>query len=304
MAGVKHTTQSVLTNDPGSEISKDAWNADHTVDDNSVAPAKLAVSATDKVIGRSTAGAGAGEEIALTAAGRALIDDADAAAQRTTLGVAYGVTGDMSASAEGDTVAAGAAGKVSDAGHRHAREAFGTTAAAIGTSAGGSATTPSKSDHVHASGAGTPSTQAFGDAAAVGSGPAASMTDHKHAMPAQPIVTINFVIDGGGAVITTGIKGDLVVDFACTILSWTLLPDQSGSIVVDIWKDTYANFPPVIGDVITASAKPTVTTTTKNQSSTLTGWTTSIAAGDVLRFNVNSVTTVQRVTLSLKVQKT
>lgn len=44
------------------------------------------VSATDKLLGRSTAGAGDIEEITCTAAGRALLDDADAAAQRTTLG--------------------------------------------------------------------------------------------------------------------------------------------------------------------------------------------------------------------------
>lgn len=43
--------------------------------------------ATDKLLGRSTSGAGAGEEITCTAAGRALLDDADAAAQRTTLGL-------------------------------------------------------------------------------------------------------------------------------------------------------------------------------------------------------------------------
>ena len=48
------------------------------------------VSATDKLLGRSTAGAGDVEEIACTAAGRALIDDADAAAQRTTLGLVIG----------------------------------------------------------------------------------------------------------------------------------------------------------------------------------------------------------------------
>lgn len=44
------------------------------------------VSATDKILGRSTAGAGTVEEITCTAAGRAILDDADAAAQRTTLG--------------------------------------------------------------------------------------------------------------------------------------------------------------------------------------------------------------------------
>jgi len=45
------------------------------------------VSATDRVLGRSSLGAGVVEEIPCTAAGRALIDDADAAAQRTTLGL-------------------------------------------------------------------------------------------------------------------------------------------------------------------------------------------------------------------------
>lgn len=56
--------------------------------DEAVTYAKLQnVSATDRLLGRSSAGAGDVEEIPLTAAGRALIDDADATAQRTTLGL-------------------------------------------------------------------------------------------------------------------------------------------------------------------------------------------------------------------------
>jgi hypothetical protein len=54
----------------------------------------LNASATDKLLGRVTAGAGAVEEIACTAAGRALLDDATAADQRNTLSVdAAKVTG-------------------------------------------------------------------------------------------------------------------------------------------------------------------------------------------------------------------
>lgn len=60
-----------------------------TIDNDAVTYAKIQnVSATDKILGRSTAGAGDIEEIDCTAAGRALLDDADAAAQRTTLSAA------------------------------------------------------------------------------------------------------------------------------------------------------------------------------------------------------------------------
>jgi hypothetical protein len=121
---------------------------------------------------------------------------------------------------------------------------------------------------------------------------------------AQRTAEIVFVIDGGGSAITTGQKGYLPIDFACTITQATLVADQSGSIVIDVWKDTYANFPPVDADSITASAPPTLSTAQKSQDSTLTGWTTSIAAGDVLGFNVDSITTCTRVTITLKVTKT
>jgi hypothetical protein len=110
---------------------------------------------------------------------------------------------------------------------------------------------------------------------------------------------INLVFDGGGAAITTGVKFPVKMPHAGTITSWDILPDQSGSIVFDIWKDTYANYPPTIADTITASAKPTLSAATKAQSSTLTGWTTSFAAGDILLFNVDSASTVTKVTLVL-----
>lgn len=59
-----------------------------TIDNNVVTYAKIQdVSATDKLLGRSTSGAGDVEEIVCTAAGRAILDDADATAQRTTLGL-------------------------------------------------------------------------------------------------------------------------------------------------------------------------------------------------------------------------
>jgi hypothetical protein len=71
------------------DITVSGGGATWTIDNSAVTYAKIQdVSATDKLLGRSTAGAGVVEEITCTAAGRALLDDSDAAAQRTTLGLA------------------------------------------------------------------------------------------------------------------------------------------------------------------------------------------------------------------------
>lgn len=68
-------------------IDNDAVTTVKIADDN-VTYAKIQnVSATDKLLGRSTAGAGDVEEITCTSAGRALLDDVDASAQRSTLGL-------------------------------------------------------------------------------------------------------------------------------------------------------------------------------------------------------------------------
>lgn len=119
-----------------------------------------------------------------------------------------------------------------------------------------------------------------------------------------PEMGITFIIDGGGSAITTGEKGHLEIPFNCTIQRVTLLADQDGSIVVDIWKKAYAGFPPTDADSITAATPPTISGAKKSQDSALTGWTKAISAGDILAFNVDSCATVTRVTISLKAVKT
>jgi len=75
-------------NGSGWELTANALISSALIQDDAVTYAKIQnVSATDKLLGRSSAGAGDIEEITCTAAGRALLDDADAAAQRTTLGL-------------------------------------------------------------------------------------------------------------------------------------------------------------------------------------------------------------------------
>lgn len=118
--------------------------------------------------------------------------------------------------------------------------------------------------------------------------------------------TTGITVDGAGSVITTGVKGFNVVPQGGTITSVTLLSTDASatacSVVFDIWKDTYANYPPVVGDSITASAKPTLSSANKSRDTTLTGWTTSVTAGDILGYSVDSVTGCTRVTLVLVIQ--
>lgn len=126
-----------------------------------------------------------------------------------------------------------------------------------------------------------------------------------HARYATTVVTagIIFIIDGGGSAITTGEKGHLLIPFDCTIYEAWLLADQSGSIVIDIWKDTYANFPPTNADSITSAAPPTISTAQKYNDASLISWVKDIDAEDILAFNVDSCTTITRVTLALRVVK-
>jgi len=112
-----------------------------------------------------------------------------------------------------------------------------------------------------------------------------------------------FLIDGGGEAITSGVKGYLRVPFNCTIERVTLTADQVGSIRVDIWKSTYAAFPPTDAGSITGGNEPEITGSNKGEDASLTGWSTNLNEGDILAFNVDSAAGIARVTVSLQVRK-
>jgi hypothetical protein len=116
---------------------------------------------------------------------------------------------------------------------------------------------------------------------------------------------LGITIDGAGSVLTTGVKGFIAVPVTGTITGARLLSTDpsatAGDIVIDVWKDSYANYPPTDADSITAAAPPTLSGANKSDDTTLTGWTTSVTAGDILGFSVDSAATVTRVTLILTI---
>ena len=64
---------------------------------------------------------------------------------------------------------------------------------------------------------------------------------------------IILTMDGAGSAVPTGVRGYLQIPFACTITAARIVCSPSATCVVDIWKDTYANFPPTNADTITAN---------------------------------------------------
>lgn len=103
-----------------------------------------------------------------------------------------------------------------------------------------------------------------------------------------------------GAPITTGVRAYFRVPFGIRISAWTVLADAVGDLQLDVWRDTYANFPPTIADTITGSEKPTLTAQQKNEDAALSTWSTDVNAGDVLAINVVSTSgVIKQATLTL-----
>lgn len=118
---------------------------------------------------------------------------------------------------------------------------------------------------------------------------------------------ISIIIDGGGAVIGTGIKGAAKVPADSRIDAWELVSvdNTSGSIVVELWQDTFPNFPPTSADMIGASEKPTLASQTKNSDASLNGGAGyAIPGGNWIMWNVASAAAVKIVALALSLTRT
>lgn len=120
--------------------------------------------------------------------------------------------------------------------------------------------------------------------------------------------SITFTIGDGVEPIIVGTKGYTgSLPFNATIKSWRLFEVSStpvsGSIVIDIWKDTAGNYPPTVADSIAGTEKPTLSSQTNNADVGLLTWTISISSGDVIGFNVESNSGCKKVVLTIEVEK-
>lgn len=116
---------------------------------------------------------------------------------------------------------------------------------------------------------------------------------------------VSFPISGGGAPISTGSKGTFRIPYAGTITACILstMTDNS-SVTLTLKKCTQASFPGSLVSIV-AAAKPTLTNANTSIDSTLSGWTTSVAAGDLFEVIVDTIDgTLADFTIALDITKT
>lgn len=106
---------------------------------------------------------------------------------------------------------------------------------------------------------------------------------------------------GGTAIVVPVTEAPIHIKNACRITKAVVLTrGGAGSCVLDVWKRPYASYPPTAAQSITGGNKPTITNDIKDLDTTLSGWTTTLAAGDTLLVSLDSSSTFTHVTLFLE----
>lgn len=108
-----------------------------------------------------------------------------------------------------------------------------------------------------------------------------------------------YSFNGGATALSAGQTGYLTIPYACTIQGWNISVD-TGTATVDIWKAATGTAIPTVSNTITASAIPAISTGTSVHSTTLTGWTTSVSANDIIGINLKIVSSATFVNLTVE----
>jgi hypothetical protein len=107
--------------------------------------------------------------------------------------------------------------------------------------------------------------------------------------------------DGQGGFITTGLTRYFVAPYNATITGWSIVAEGTNpTCTIDVWKIASGTALPTVANTITASAIPALSTGNVIRSSTLTGWTTAITAGDILAFNIDAAANALTIKINLE----
>lgn len=185
--------------------------------------------------------------------------------------------------------------------------------AALGVAAAGTGTEAARDDHVHvmpsAADVGAEPTQAAASQAEAEAGTEAGIRSFSPLRVAQAIAalcggwirTITATFDGGGAALVPGTVCYTRLPYGFTASKWSIIADQAGSLVLDVWVDSYANGLPTNADTVTNGHEPALTASATGEDADLADWSdVAWASGQIVAINIDSCTTITRATLVIE----
>lgn len=108
--------------------------------------------------------------------------------------------------------------------------------------------------------------------------------------------SFGITIDGGGSPPSTGSQGYITLPYAGTITDWYVAANTSGNCVIDLKRSGTS--------IIGGGNKPTLSSA-QTGNAAVSGWTsTSVSVGDIIEFNLDSISTITRVNLVIAVNLT
>ena len=120
--------------------------------------------------------------------------------------------------------------------------------------------------------------------------------------------TIGVYVSNGTKILTTGTKGRRVIPYDCEVVEWIVSGSTAGSITWDINWGTTSAWPNALASVgFSGDGSPPQLGATASQSHVLipTAWTKSgFSAGDIIQFEIDSISTITDCELSLKIKRT
>jgi hypothetical protein len=115
---------------------------------------------------------------------------------------------------------------------------------------------------------------------------------------------MTFVVDGGGAVPSTGAKGQIFIPYPLIITNWQVYADATGSIAFDLKKATSFTTWPAQTTMNTGGTAPSLVAK-RDSTGTTVGWADSTGAfGNIVEVNVLSDATVTQASLVLLYYRT
>ena len=100
---------------------------------------------------------------------------------------------------------------------------------------------------------------------------------------------------------TPGDKGFITIDVSGVIEQLVIYSEQQGDLVLDIQKADFTTYP-TFTSILGGGNIQMINNTKLSKDDVLTNWNTTIVAGDLLQFDVVSVSNITRFLISLKLK--